>query len=148
MIGGTTCSVMFQIQQGDTLKYLVPPPNPRGKGNALSRRTNGRRAKRGRAPADGWEADLGAPEGGGKGDLGAPAVNRKLDPGAPAVRGEVEPGAPVIRGEVEATDRGARLPGRVSGGTQARAVNIHNRTTRKFSSLIFRRIACLKIPLG
>ena len=73
VIGGTTCSVMFLIQQGDTLKYLVPPPNPRGEGNALIRRTDGRRSKRGRAPANGWEADLGAPAVGGEVDPGASA---------------------------------------------------------------------------
>ena len=72
---------MFRIQQGDTLKYLAPPPNPRGKGNALSRRTDGRRAKRGRALANGGEADL----------------------GAPAVGGEVDPDAPLISGEAKAT---------------------------------------------
>ena len=114
VIGGTTCSIMFQIQQGDTLKYLVPPPKPRGKGNALSRGTDVRRAKRGRAPTNIGEADLGAPAfggevdpgvpaGDGETDLGAPAVGRELDPGAPAVRGEVDPDALVISGEVEAT---------------------------------------------
>ena len=105
---------MFRIQQVDTQKYLVPPPKPRGEGNALSRNTDDRRANRGRAPADGGEADLGAPavggevdpgapEGNGEADLGAPAVGRELDPGTPAFRGEVEPDAPVISGEVEAT---------------------------------------------
>ena len=114
VIEDTTCSVMFWIQQGETIKYLVPPPKPRGEGNALSRRTDGRRAKRGRAPADGGEADLvspavggevdpGVPAGGREVDLGAPAVGRELDPGAPDVCGEVEPDAPVISGEVKAT---------------------------------------------
>ena len=74
-----------------------------GGGDARSRRTDARIAKRGRAPADGGEVDPSAPAGGGEADLGAPAVVRELDPGAPAVRGEVDPDVPVIIGEVEAT---------------------------------------------
>ena len=91
--------------------------------------------------------DPGAPAGGGEADLGAPAVGRELDPGAPAVCGEVDPDAPVISGGGQGNG-GAHQPGRVGGGAQAHAVDVHNRTTRKFGSRVFRQIACLKIPLG